>query len=151
LILVCGIDSTNKTVPVCSSLTTNEKKDTFTFFIENLALIFGRKWGSRVEAFVSDGANEITSALDNAILTGTFQPSTQRFLCHHHAVNTKGLKDLASLNENESSLRSVLFLLIYRGFRQLESKEEEKIYFRAERCILLGNDQREKIVKGNIC
>jgi hypothetical protein len=132
LIFVCGIDSTGKTICMFSTLTTNESLDSFNFIIYNLLLLYGREWCSRVQVFISDGANEIISAIDGAINRDVFNRNhTKRFMCHHHAVNTKGMKDITHLrNELEYKLRSLLFLLIYRGFRELESKEESKIYFR---------------------
>jgi hypothetical protein len=133
LIFVCGVDSTHRTICVSSSLTSNECKDSFRFIIENLKLLYGKQWTSRVKVFLSDGASEITETIESKIRTGIFNPDvTRRFLCHYHAVNLKGLKDLASLNgEYENSLKNVMYRLIYRGFRELETQEESKIYFRA--------------------
>jgi hypothetical protein len=133
LIFVCGIDSTHKNICVSSTLTTNEKRESFSFVIENLALIYGRNWCSKVQVFLSDGATEITGSIDSAINSGLFNPErTKRFLCHHHAVNIKGLKDLTYLKtESETKLRGLIFMLIYRGFRDLETQEESKIFFRS--------------------
>jgi hypothetical protein len=147
LIYVCGIDSTHKNICVCSSLTSNERKDSFAFIIENLALLYGKAWCSRVQVFLSDGATEITSAIDNAIVCGIFNPNkTKRFLCHFHAVNIKAAKDLTHLkNDYEVKLRTLLCILIYKGFRELETFEESKMYFRAVKAFLDSMQRKGKL------
>jgi hypothetical protein len=144
LIFVCGVDSMQKTIIVSSSLSSNESRDTFVFMLENLRVLYGRKWCQRVSVFLSDGANEITGAIDNAILSGLF-PSCSRFLCHHHAVNTKALKDITFLkNAFEIQLRSMLVALLFMAFRKLETEDEFKLFFRAMQTFMLRMRDDEK-------
>jgi hypothetical protein len=132
LIFVCGIDSLHKTVCISTTLTSNESKDTFAFILKNIRLIYGREWCSRVAVILSDGASEITGAIDHEIDIGNFNPRAKRFLCHYHAVNLKGQKDLTYLkDEHENRLKNLMYHLFYRGFRYLETPEESKIFFRS--------------------